>query len=185
MTIQVYSQTLVPDLLLDHASGRLYATPLAAGTATTVAMAANKLYSVPFLVWKPTTYTVIGLEMTSATAGNFRLGIYNDGGSDAPGTLKLDAGAVALGSAAGFKSIAISQLLNPGWYHLAVVSDAAPTVRASTAANCLQWRGFTSGTDVTTKLIYSVAFTYAALPDPFTGGGALEAIAILRLMMGA
>src|SRR5574341_647427 len=161
--------TIAADTEIAHVATRLYGTPLGVGATTTVALAANRLYSVPFRVPRSTTYTAIGLEMTSSTAGNFRLGVYNDNGSDEPGSLVLDAGVVALGASAGFKQIAISQLLQPKWYHLAVVSDAAPTVRALTAANCLQWRGFTSGTDVTVKIVWSVAQAYGALRDPFTG----------------
>lgn len=175
--------TYKADLDLDSVSSRLYTSLLAAGATTTLAISSGLLYAIPYRVSKPATFVVLGVEITTLTTGNFRFGVYNDSGG-VPASLKFDAGIVAMGGTAGFKSASISQLLAPGWYWLAMVSDATPTVRAIAAASALQWTGFTTGLDVTTKPGFTVAQAYGALPDPFTGGGALAAINPPRLMIG-
>lgn len=183
MPIASFQERTLPPFSVPLVAGRLYGTPVALGGLTTVAIAANTLYAVPFKVEQRVTLVVIGVEITSATAGNFRLGIYNDS-NGVPGSLKHDAGAVAMGAAAGFKSITISVTLDPGWYWLAAVADAAPTCRASNATNARHDLGFASGTATTVAILWSVAFTYAALPDPFTGGGALATTNPLRILIG-
>jgi len=63
------------------------------------------------------------------------------------------------------------------------VFDATPTVRAlaNAAGNPLGCLGFTSGLDTGYHVGVTVAFTYAALPDPFTAGSALSTAAIPRI----
>lgn len=175
--------TIKADLDIDPVSGRLYTSSLSAGAATTLVISSGLLYAIPYRVSKTATYVVLGIEITTNTTGNFRLGVYNDSGG-VPASLKFDGGAVAMGGASGFKSVSISQILTPAWYWLAFVSDATPTCRAITASAALQWTGFTSGTDTTTKPGFTVSQAYGALPDPFTGGGALAAINPPRIMIG-
>ena len=164
-----------------HASGRYYDSRLSTGY-TTLAISANTLYAIPFLVPKTQTYTVISLEVTTlAAAKSIRMGIYTDT-NGAPDALVLDAGTVSVATT-GSKTISISQSLSAGWYWLVVVSDGTPTVRA-TSQTAIGMLGFTSGTDTTIHVGFSVAFTYAALPNPFTGGGALMTGTAPRLMLG-
>jgi hypothetical protein len=174
--------TIKADLDIDPVPGRFYTSTLAVANST-LAITAGVMYAIPYRVSKTATYVVLGVEITTNTAGNFRFGIYNDSGG-VPGSLKLDAGIVAMGGALGFKSAVINQILAPGWYWLAFISDATPTVRAITAASALQWTGFTTGLDVTTKPGFTVAQAYGALPDPFTAGGVLAAINPPRTMIG-
>jgi len=171
---------LRPPPMPAHVAGRFYTNFVETQTGTQ-AVSANTLYGIPFFVPTPTTYTTIAIEVSTAVAGNCRLGIYNDS-AGAPGSLVLDAGTVSTGTT-GLKTIAISQLLNPGWYWLAAVFDAAPTVRAASQTNALRMLGHTSGTDTTAHVGVSVAFTYAALPTPFTGGSVLATIAMPRVMV--
>lgn len=164
-------------------TGRLFNSSLGVGGVTTVAAVANTLYATPIFTPLAATVTVIGLEITAFAAGNVRLGVYRDS-NGVPGALLLDAGAVGTGTPNGFKSIgSLSQALTPGWYWLACVFDATPTVRALTASGSMHALGFTSGTDTTIHAGWSVAFTYAALPDPFTGGGALMTTNPPRVMI--
>lgn len=180
-------QTSRADLVLpghlSQASGRVYSSPLASGALSTLALSAGTMYAAPFFVPVTTTFTTIGLEVTTlALTKSIQLGIYTDTGST-PNALVLDAGNVSVATT-GFKSIVISQALTPGWYWLAVISDGTPTVRAIGQTNSLPWLGFTSGTDVTMHQGWSVAQAYGALPNPFTGGGALMTTAVPRLMLG-
>jgi len=173
-----------PSPLLPHAAGLYYGSQLGVGGLTTVAHTLNTLFGCPFFVPVITTYTSIVCEVTTLSAGNLRMGIYRDSTSapGTPGALVLDAGVVSTGTT-GAKSITISQSLDPGWYWLASVSDASATLRAYTAANSLHWLGFTSATDTNVHIGRSVAFTYAALPDPFTGGSALVTGNFPRVML--
>lgn len=165
-----------------QATGRFYDSGLAA-SYTTVALSANVLYAVPFLVPKTVTYSALVFEVTTQSAGNnARLGIYSDT-NGAPDALVLDGGTVSL-TGTGAKTVVISQSLTAGAYWLAYVSNGTPSVRATSATSANPSLGFTSGTDTTVHTGWSVAFAYAALPNPFTGGGALITTAGIRLMAG-
>ena len=167
---------------IPYSAGKYYSSPNI-NALTTLALSANTLYGIPFLVPALVTATSINIEVTTQSAGNnLRMGIYNDS-SGAPGSLVLDAGTVSL-TGTGGKAITISQSLSPGWYWLACVTNGTPTVRALSQTNALPMLGFTSGTDTTWHVGWSVAFTYAALPTPFTGGGALMTTAAPRIMIG-
>lgn len=164
-----------------HAGGRYYANHHEAGT-TTVAVSANTLYAVPFFVPVKATYTIIGVEVTSFATGNVRFGIWRDN-TGVPGALVLDCGTASTGTSNGFKQAAISQELEAGWYWIGGVFDATPTCRATTASSCLRGLGFTSGTSTSPASGWQVAFTYAALADPFTAGGALSTSNFPRFMV--
>jgi hypothetical protein len=163
--------TVVGDI--PHTSGRFYDSRISSGAYTTLALVANTLYGVPFEVPKNLTYATINIAVTTlAAASSIRLGIYSDT-NGAPDALVVDAGTVSSATTGG-KSITINQALTAGWYWLALVSNGTPTVRAiNVGSSSYTMLGFTSATDTTTHGAWSVAFTYASLPNPFTGGGAL------------
>jgi hypothetical protein len=86
----------------------------------------------------------------------------------------LDAGEVAVDSIA-VVAATISQALTRGMYHLAIVTDGTPTIVRHNLAYSVN--GLAS-TDFNTATAYprgsfTVSFSYAALPDPFTAGGSL------------
>lgn len=163
-------------------SGRFYSCPFVE-SLTTFAMSASILYAIPILLTSAETGQTNNIEVTVQSAGNnLRMGIYADS-DGVPSSLILDAGTVSL-TGTGNKPISISQNLSAGWYWLACVTNGTPTVRALSQSNALPVLGFTSATDTTTHVGWSVAFTYAALPNPFTGGGALMTTAAPRLMLG-
>lgn len=134
-------------------------------------LTANKLYAVPIVVTRDITADRIAVDVTVQAGEKFRLGIYNDGANLYPGTLVLDAGEVTL-AAIGIKAITIALALTKGIYHLAIISDGTPTLRAYHATH--------RGPDIlgvdASNFSYSVILAanqaYGALPDPFTGGGA-------------
>ena len=137
----------------------------------TLALVADTLYAVPFVVYRDLTVDRIGVTVTGFDAGtNIRLGIYEDGTNIYPGALVLDAGVVSSASNA-LVVITISQALTKGLYHLALVSDGTPTIRVNQQG--LTQLGGTTSAPQTNNDGWTVAFTYAALPNPFTAGGAL------------
>ncbi len=149
------------------------------------AVTADILYLTPFLVGVTATFTRIGLEVTSLASGAARLGIYNFTGG-LPGPLVLDAGTINTGSAAVLE-VTISQKLAPGWYFLAVVFNATPSVRFGAAPTTFMpmagW-GFNVAPGNLGEFI-NKTFTYAALPNPFgtptytTGAGPLMHLRIV------
>ena len=152
-------------------TGNYYGPVGMVGGAATLAITANNLYAVPFLVQRTTTWDRIALQVTTGgiATTTARLGIYNDGTNLYPGTLVVDAGTVAVDST-GVKAATISQQLQPGLYWLAFVSDGAPVIRRT---GTVPWGLLgVDGTELTAQdALWTVAFTYAALPDPFTAGG--------------
>ena len=134
---------------------------------------ADTLYASP--LWIPRAITADRLAIQVSTAGASgkaaRLGIYNDGTNLYPGTLLLDAGTVAVDST-GVKAITISQALTKGLYWVVVVSNGAPEIRGQRAI--FSPIGFITTPSLEFSdpcALWQVAFTYAALPDPFTASG--------------
>lgn len=102
----------------------------ASGSGAGAALSNNRVYLVPFLATAETTYTRIGVDVTSLVASStVRLGIYSSVNGKAD-TLLIDAGTVN-GDTAGVKEISISHTLPAGVYWLALVSNLGPTLRAS------------------------------------------------------
>ena len=94
----------------------------------TVTVTPGELVYTPILVSETTTYTRIWIRTVGpSVAGLCRLGVYRftDG---APGALVLDAGTVAT-DPPGVKEIVIALQLQPGYYFLARVCDAAANLR--------------------------------------------------------
>jgi len=162
---------------LPHVVGRYYSSPIGSGaSATTGVIPIDILYAVPFIVPDTHIYDRIAVEVTTQDASepnDARLGIYKDNGAH-PGALVLDAGEIDL-TGTGAKEITISQTLIPGWYWLVFVTESGVAIlRTYSGSACLPWLGTVDPDGQTSGYsFWSVAFTYAALPDPFTGGGAL------------
>lgn len=138
-----------------------------------VSIAANTLYAYPYVVARTLTIDRIGIYVQALSAGAARLGIYNTGTNLYPGTLLLDAGTVDV-SSTGLKAATVSQQLTKGVYFLVVVSNTTPDLHGgNTNRGGITLLGqYTAGFGQT-YAGWSVAFTYAALPDPFTAGGSL------------
>lgn len=137
---------------------------LAIAATSGAAVTANRLYAIPHIVGATTTFTRIGIRVTSAIAGNARLGIYN-WAAGVPTTLVLDCGTVST-SSTGDKEITISQSLAAGVYALGVVFDAAPSVAVANERNLINYLvGDASSTS--NDVFQYVAHVYAALPASF------------------
>jgi hypothetical protein len=123
------------------------------------AVAANTLYVAPLYIPVAGVYTKASIRVTTLAAGNCRMGIYVDalGG---PGALLKDLGTVGTGTA-GKMEVTFSQVILPGWYWMAAVFDATPTVNCPSGS--MGVRDVSSATSASV-LGYSRAFTYAALP---------------------
>lgn len=149
-------------------SQQWYTFPSSDNNISTSARVANRLYLVPFPNPQTTTYDAIACEVTSAAAGNVRMGIYGPfTGSFASIPLVLDAGTISAASN-GVKSVTISQSLSPGWYLLAAVFSSTPVVREIANSGALNLFGRTvQGNSIWDSRAY-YAFTFGALPSPST-----------------
>jgi hypothetical protein len=107
-----------------------------------------------------------------------RAGIYRDNGNLYPGVLVFDTGAIATDTAT-VKDTTITsglQVLSAGLYWLAWETDAGATLQILTFTGVGQlWGilGLPSGLNQVASYGYSVAHTFGALPDPYTGSATL------------
>lgn len=156
-----------------------YTSPGTGTALTTGAGTVNVLRAIPFIVSKITTVDQMAINVTTVGAGGAgtaRVGIYADNGNSYPGVLVVDAG-TAVTTSTGVKTFTtgLPVTLDPGLYWLAYVhgnSTTAPTMRAFAVASMTPVLGYASTLPTNAQFGWSVAFTYATLPDPFTAGGA-------------
>ncbi len=136
---------------------------------STLTVLNNFLYALPFVA--PAyggTIDQLALNVTTSSAGNVRLGIYDNTSplNLCPLSLVVDGGAVST-SSTGVKTFTVDVDLSPGrLYWLACVFDATPTVRALDVAG--QWAILGSSslsTPINAGLLAS--YTYAALASVF------------------
>ena len=141
------------------------------GTLATGAPSANNLRALPFGTGKIVTADRIGIIVTTGAAGNVRIGIYQDDGNGYPGSLLLDAGAQST-TGTGVKEVTISQALAANTlYWLAILGDAAPTIRTIPIAQCIPFLGLDNAYGTALGVGWLASLAYGALPSTFTAGG--------------
>lgn len=157
---------LVP--ILPDGSGYKYriAGATNATAMTTGAPTANVLRAMPLLVTKYENVNSLAINVTTAVAGNAIMGIYNSAvGTGLPNTLIDQTIDVSTGTT-GIREVTTGAgVLDPGLYYLALVTSAAPTIRALTVAGC---HALASG-DMGTAFVvgFSAPHTYGPLPLTF------------------
>jgi len=149
-----------------------YITPVPiASTNVSNTITTDAICAVPFIVARAITVDRIAIHTTTAKAGKIaRLGIYNNGTNNYPGTLFLDAGTVDLTSA-GVLAAIINQSLTKGLYWLVYVANDNPIV-------CMGYPAFTfigmnPASFVTSNFKgswYKAGVGSGALADPFVSG---------------
>jgi len=147
-----------------------YSAPQCGTAMASQQHSANILYAIPFVCPKQITLDRIAIRVIASSAGQGRLGIYNDNGNLYPSSLVLDAGTVDTGSG-GIKSITISQTLNADTlYWLVVILNATPNIQGFNTGSLIPILGISTGWATTPQLGYSVSQTYGALPSTFPTG---------------
>lgn len=143
-------------------------------SSSSVILVIDTLYAGMFVIPRDMTFDRIAIHVQTAGAGGTkgRLGIYEVGTNLYPGALVVDAGEVSVAST-GVKSIVIDQSLTKGLYFLAMVTDGTPKVywgypTLSPLGRVVHNFSYAPNGG------WTVAHGYAALPDPFTGGGSLQ-----------
>jgi len=147
----------------------------ALGTAG-VGAVANALRVLPFIPPLSITADRICCNCTTLYAGGkIRLGIYADNGSLYPGTLLIDSGDITC-DAAGFKDITISLAMTGGTlYWIGYVVNGITTLAFSKIAvsTTPAVTGVSAANPPVVGMGWTVAHTYAALPNPYTVGGTI------------
>ncbi len=139
-----------------------------------LALAADRIYAVPFIVARPLTIDRLAVEVTVEKVGKVaRLGIYADGTDLYPGNLLKDYGTVSM-EGIGVKTASADRSLSAGLYWLAVVSDDAPTLKASLQV-CPPLGHRLTNLVLTNQYThwYKDAVGSGALPDPFPSAAAV------------
>jgi hypothetical protein len=151
----------------DGASMVSYSLPgVALAGCSTHTVVANRLYYEPIFTDRQITLDRLAIGVTTAAAGQARLGIYSADTFWQPTALILDAGEVDTGTT-GYKEITINLTLTPGLYLLAFVANATPVLR--TISGSLVGAGIsdTVGNYPTYPFwtIMIANYTYAPLPS--------------------
>ena len=112
-----------------YVAGRYYFPQFFIGTETAGAVTAGRLYAVPIEILTPTTFTKIGINVTTGATGSpvpARLGIYKDH-KGVPGDLVVDAGEVDVTTIAAVEATISKTLF--GRYWLAVIFESATSLQ--------------------------------------------------------
>ena len=134
-------------------------------------LGANNLLAVPFFCLQKQVFSRIGINVTTA-GGNARLGVYATTAGAAPAALVpgSDSGAFSVATTGIKETTGLSIALNPGLYHLAMVTDAAVGVTAVTPCSQFQTlTGIGSASPTTfNETSFLSGFTFGALPATFS-----------------
>jgi hypothetical protein len=160
---------------VDYLAGAQSCTSL-----STISTTLDVLRAIPF--WAPArpgaTIGRIAFENTTAAAGtNARIGIYQnvaDKTSFYPGALEVDSGDISTATVAIHTFAPSVQLIPGNLYWMAIVLSSTRTLRGIQITGQVNILGIPQDVTGTTPWArgITVAHSYAALPDPFTGGGA-------------
>ena len=162
-------------------SGRCYTT-WDFYTAAIFAITRNWLYAYPFIVPVAQTFDRILVAVSTAQVnGVCRIGIYGDSGVY-PSSLILDSGEIDCSGVPGYKSVVIDEELSAGLYWLVINhdGDANVTFRAMdyNITYPMSWFAILGKADnnwvTPPHTHWKVAEVYGALPNPFTGGAAMQ-----------
>lgn len=171
-----------------YVSGRWYYSPCTFGGISVGNSNANTLYAVPFYCGVATTFTKIGLLISSGTAGNAELGIYNNDGNGGlggqPGTLFQDCGHISTATSGGISLTGLTINLPAGWSWMVVGASATVQVSTYVVGNFTYfWEGNGGLSNSPTGGGINGSWTYAAnsLPSTFptiTYGGSQPLIVL-------
>lgn len=152
-------------------------TTISASVPSGVTAVADTLTAVPVVLPANMTIDRLAIKMSTAgTAGALaRVGIYapTSTADIYPSALVVDSGAIAVDTTTAQMATVSAALTAGTCYWFAHVFQSVATMPIYQANSFNTSMLLVNTTDLTAKRSLSVAFTYAALPDPYTAGGAL------------
>ncbi|MEM5854469.1 MAG: hypothetical protein QW228_08950 [Candidatus Aenigmatarchaeota archaeon] len=154
-----------------------YHTMAFGGATGTLAVGANTLRVLPFLVAKTTRFDRIAIHVTTAASGTtVLLGMYDDE-NVYPKNLIASFGTVDSAST-GLRELSINLTLEPGLYWLALISNGNPTLGGVAASACPAILGGTTPNETPANSYY-ITQTTQTLPHPFPNGASVASIPYL------
>lgn len=165
-----------------YRSGETYGPWGTTATTNTAPLTAGRVYYVPFICGRKTTFTGFVYEVTTASTAtaNARLGIYN--AADGIPTSKVMETALSSGvNSVAVATVTISQSLEAGFYFLAFITDGDPYVRQ--VSPNLQMNNFLMGSSsatAVTTLGYTETSSGTTLPS--TAGTLTRQTAAVNLL---
>ncbi|WP_027285669.1 hypothetical protein [Rubritepida flocculans] len=119
--------------MLPYASGRFYASQHARAAGGAVAMAANRLYCVPYVLARPGLFAAMAVGVTTGAAGLLRMALAADNGAGRPGAVIEEPLADADTSVAGnaLCPFARPRWISAGVWWLLLCFSGAPSVRGT------------------------------------------------------
>ncbi len=119
--------------MLPYVSGRFYASQHARAVGGAVAMPANRLYCVPYVLARPGLFSAMAVSVTTGAAGLLRMALTADDGTGHPGRLIEEPVADADTTSAGN---ALCPFVQPRWmpagtWWLLFCFSGAPSVRGT------------------------------------------------------
>lgn len=150
-------------------TGNYYTAPMIDGS-TSLFPGANVMYAVPFWTSHAETWTRIGIYVASGD-GDVRLGIYQNGANNLPGTLLLDAGTLDT-TPTGEIEVTISQALSANTlYWLVYLAESDPEVWSSNYQTVFFFNqfvcGFSNVNQFFSGFYVNKTQAYGALPASF------------------
>ena len=119
--------------MLPYVPGRFYASQHARAAGGAVAMAANRMYCVPYVLARPGLFSAMAVSVTTGAAGFLRMALAADNGAGRPGALIEEPLADADTATAG---AAVCPFAQPRWisagiWWLLLCFSGAPSVRGT------------------------------------------------------
>lgn len=119
--------------MLPYVSGRFYASQHARAVGGAVAMTANRLYCVPYVLARPGLFSAMAVSVTTGAAGVLSMALAADDGTGHPGRLMeepvVDADTTAAGNA--LCAFAQPRWISAGIWWLLLCFSGAPSVRGT------------------------------------------------------
>lgn len=152
--------------------GAYFTSRLTGNSLENMLVPVNAIDALSFIVPVSQNFDRIAIRVTTAVAGNCRLGIYADNEDIYPGALILDAGEVNTGTT-GVKEIIIAQNLTPGLYWLARLFSAQPYIKGVPEASIIPIIGMDASLSGRPAVGWRKNYTYGVLPNPFPADGSM------------
>jgi hypothetical protein len=138
-----------------------------------MAVSANKVYALPFLVTEPVHVGVLGCYTQSGATGNNRMGVYRDGTDLVPAQLIEGSASKAVGS--GFTSHTFSPVIDlyRGLHWIVSCWSGTPTMYRIPYEQGVAWEvlGRVAGISTAFAIGWIANHAFAALPDMFPSAG--------------
>ena len=119
--------------MLPYVSGRFYASQHARAVGGAVAMTANRLFCVPYVLARPGLFSAMAVSVTTGAAGLLRMALAADNGAGRPGPIVeepvVDADTAATGNA--LCPFAQPRWISAGIWWLLLCFSGAPSVRGT------------------------------------------------------